>query len=100
MERDALISHGASAVLQDRLLDVSDKYKTAVCSQCGLFAIPAPPKQRQTAKLLGVESQAYCRKCKTGDYVKQTVYPYAFGILCRDLEAYHISAKFEMTNNN
>jgi len=100
MERDCLVSHGASAALQDRLLDVSDKYKTVVCRQCGSFAIPAPPKQKQTSRLLGVESKAYCRRCKTSDYVKPTVLPYAFGVLMRDLEAFHVSMKMELTNKN
>jgi DNA-directed RNA polymerase beta subunit len=99
-ERDTLISHGASAVAQDRLLEASDKYKTAVCGQCGMFAVPAPPKQKHTAKLLGVESKPYCRKCKSSDYVKQTIMPYAFSILVRDLEAFHISMRMELTNQN
>ena len=95
-----MISHGAADVLQDRLLDVSDKHKTAVCGQCGMFAILAPPKQKHTSRLLGAESNPYCRKCKTSDYVKQTVMPYAFSILLRDLEAFHISMKMELTSTN
>jgi DNA-directed RNA polymerase beta subunit len=100
MERDGMISHGASAVLQDRLLEVSDKYKTAVCGQCGMFAVMAPPKKKHTTKLLGLESKPYCRKCKSSDYVKQAVMPYAFSILMRDLEAFHISMKMELTSSN
>jgi DNA-directed RNA polymerase II subunit RPB2 len=100
MERDALISHGASAVIQDRLLEVSDKYKTPVCERCGSFAIPAPPKPKHTAKLLGIKTEAYCRRCKTSDSVKTTVMPYAFSVLSRDLEAFHISMHMQLTNQN
>ena len=38
MERDCMISHGASAFTKDRIYDSSDKYKLHVCS-CGMFAI-------------------------------------------------------------
>jgi DNA-directed RNA polymerase II subunit RPB2 len=100
MERDALISHGASAVLKDRLLDVSDIYKTPVCEQCGNFAIPAPPKQKEVAKLLGTKTEAYCLHCKSTSSVKTVVMPYAFSVLARDLEAYHISMHMELTNKN
>lgn len=39
MERDAIISHGASTFLQERLCKVSDAYETVACSTCGNFAI-------------------------------------------------------------
>ena len=100
MERDALISHGASAVLKDRLLDVSDIYKTPVCEQCGNFAIPAPPKQKEVAKLLGTKTEAYCLHCKSTSSVKTVVMPYAFSVLARDLEAYNISMRLKLTNKN
>ena len=38
MERDCMISHGASAFTKDRIYDSSDKYKLHVC-RCGMFAI-------------------------------------------------------------
>jgi DNA-directed RNA polymerase beta subunit len=99
MERDALLSHGAAAVIQERLLHVSDKYKPWVCTQCNDFALPPPPKPKHSARLLGKELKPYCPKCHTGDYSHQITMPYAFKILMQDLEAFHIKMLMSLTKN-
>ena len=38
MERDCMISHGASRFTRDRMYDSSDKYEVNVCRKCGLIA--------------------------------------------------------------
>jgi DNA-directed RNA polymerase II subunit RPB2 len=38
MERDGMISHGASRFIRERMYDVSDKYSVHVCKKCGLIA--------------------------------------------------------------
>lgn len=98
MERDMIISHGAAAVLQDRLLNNSDYYETVVCEQCGQFAEPAPPRPRHHRRLLGDEAKAYCRRCKSGDHVRRVVMPYAFKVLIQDMEAFHMRMKMELVS--
>ena len=38
MEKDAMVSHGASKFTRGRMYDASDKYQVHVCKKCGLIA--------------------------------------------------------------
>jgi len=44
MERDSIVSHGASNFLRESMMERGDKYYIAVCNQTGMFSIYNPAK--------------------------------------------------------
>jgi DNA-directed RNA polymerase II subunit RPB2 len=79
MERDCMISHGASAFTKERLMDVSDPFMTGICKSCGTLAIVNPEE--------GLYS---CGSCgNQTDFVQKTI-PYAMKLWMQELEAMHI----------
>jgi DNA-directed RNA polymerase II subunit RPB2 len=74
MERDACISHGASAFLRERLMKSSDAYKTAFCKNCGTFAV-----YTETGKD-GVPEYKQCSVCGQNEFGKYTI-PYGYKLL-------------------
>ncbi len=66
MERDALIAHGTSFLLQDRLMNCSDYSTTWVCRTCGsLISLGYDDGTlgAETSKLAGTGGE-YCRLCR------------------------------------
>lgn len=66
MERDALIAHGTSFLLQDRLMNCSDYSTTWVCRTCGsLISLGYDDGTLggATSKLTGTGGE-YCRVCR------------------------------------
>lgn len=70
MERDALISHGAPAVLQERLCKSSDAYKPVFCQTCGTIAIANH-----------ISKQYVCRACGDDAQFGTCTIPYSFKLL-------------------
>ncbi len=73
MERDALIGHGASATLVERMLKESDETEIYVCDKCGVFAV-----------VDHVKHKAYCPLCG-GTKVSKIKVAYAFKLLVDEL---------------
>lgn len=76
MERDALISHGGAAFIQETLFDMSDQYQVNVCEKCGNI----------------LSSNIACRVCKNGQ-VNRTNIPYCAKLLFQELEAMGIKVQ-------
>lgn len=66
MERDAFISHGASEIIADRLLDQSDAQKIALCTRCGVRAL----------QKTGRDNPFKCLECGESDAIKSIKVPY------------------------
>jgi DNA-directed RNA polymerase beta subunit len=77
MERDAAISHGASAFLRERLMFVSDAYQTAFCKTCGTFAVNDAATRRYKP----------CRLCGDDENFGRCTIPYAYKLLIHLLAA-------------
>ena len=74
MERDCIISHGASAFLKERLLDVSDNYKVFICDNCHMFASVNENK-----------SIYKCDHCSNTTNFSEVRIPYACKLLIQEL---------------
>lgn len=61
MERDALIAHGTSFLLQDRLMNCSDYTKANICKACGSFLSVQSSSGQYTRRTEG--GRVRCRRC-------------------------------------
>ena len=76
MERDALIAHAASSLLNEKLFQLSDVYSMPVCTACGLIGAPSKPM---------------CKSC--GERLVMVSIPYAAKLLMQELCAMNIAVR-------
>lgn len=76
MERDAIIVHGTSRFLKERLFDMSDPYNVVVCTKCGMISA----------------TQTDCKGCGD-DKVRMINIPYAAKLLFQELMAMGIKTE-------
>jgi DNA-directed RNA polymerase II subunit RPB2 len=79
MERDCMLSHGASMFTKERLMDVSDPFTTGFCKKCGLLAI--------TNREAGLYE---CGSCGKNTEFEMKTLPYAVKLWAQELEAMHL----------
>lgn len=126
MERDSLLAHGASYLLHDRLMNVSDKHTALVCKGCGGLlgahsvvagatevgpdgiARPVAVASLTDAAVAGATGAAaaarvdrsrrmpVCRSCGTGDAVVPVSLPYVFRYLANELAAMNVRLTLEL----
>ena len=83
MERDCMLSHGASRFTRERMYDVSDKYAIHACRKCGLIA--------------AYNNKTHIRKCNTCNNTTDFAYveiPYACKLLFQELNTMNVAPRF------
>ncbi|KAF7727777.1 DNA-directed RNA polymerase I subunit rpa2 [Apophysomyces ossiformis] len=82
MERDSLLAHGTSFLLQDRLMNCSDYSQAYVCRLCGSLVSPICTKIVSSFS----NQRAYeCRTCNTSKGIDLVAIPYVFRYLTTEL---------------
>ncbi|XP_039760657.1 DNA-directed RNA polymerase I subunit RPA2 [Pararge aegeria] len=84
MERDALISHGAAFLMQDRLFHCSDKSEAIICTKCGTLLGPIAGNTDG--------DKDTCRLCGDGDLHSISI-PFIFKFFVTQLASVNINVK-------
>lgn len=91
MERDSLLAHGSSFLLQDRLFNCSDRSLAYVCRKCGSVLSPLIEKPDGD-----VVRKWVCPACQTGDFVDTISMPYVFRYLAAELAGINMGIKLRI----
>lgn len=75
MERDCILSHGASQFLKETLQDRSDNYRMYTCKKCGLVS-----SVNKAAKI------NFCKNCNNSTAFAEVRVPYAMKLFIQELE--------------
>ena len=97
MEKDALLAHGASYLLQDRLFYGSDRTTTFVCMECGSIVSPiviVPPMVPGTTLIETPKPK--CGLCGKDDCIEVVEVPYVFKYLTEQLASVNIKIKLDV----
>ncbi|KNA10898.1 hypothetical protein SOVF_140060 [Spinacia oleracea] len=104
MERDAMLAHGASYLLHDRLHKSSDYHIADVCSLCGslLSATIIEPHKQVVQKINGLPparapKKVYCHSCKTSKGMETVAMPYIFRYLAAEMAAMNIKMTLKLS---
>ncbi|KAJ8929566.1 hypothetical protein NQ314_017730 [Rhamnusium bicolor] len=98
MERDSLISHGASFLLQDRLLHCSDETMALICTSCGSLLGPVTVVTRLAEKPNQSDTKEVCRICGHGNNIAEIQIPYIFKFFVTQLASCNINVRVECKN--
>ncbi|KAL1923734.1 uncharacterized protein VTP21DRAFT_8714 [Calcarisporiella thermophila] len=98
MERDSLLAHGTSFLLQDRLMNCSDYTQSYVCRKCGSLLSPVTAQAQTNAPgdRNPPRREIECRVCRTGQYIDLVAIPYVFRYLATELMSMGIKMKLEV----
>lgn len=92
MERDSLLSHGASFLLQDRLLNCSDSTIINACVSCGSLLSPV----LEPAAEKGQPRKTMCQICVEKSNVVELKVPYVFRYLTAELLSMNVKLQLDI----
>ncbi|XP_061680071.1 DNA-directed RNA polymerase I subunit RPA2 [Syngnathoides biaculeatus] len=95
MERDALLAHGSSFLLHDRLFNCSDRSVAQVCVDCGSLLSPLlerPPPAWSSTR----HRRTVCALCGKSDSVESVSVPYVFRYFVAELAAMNIKVRLDV----
>uniref|UniRef100_A0A3Q2Q067 DNA-directed RNA polymerase subunit beta n=1 Tax=Fundulus heteroclitus TaxID=8078 RepID=A0A3Q2Q067_FUNHE len=95
MERDALLAHGSSFLLQDRLFNCSDRSVAQVCVDCGSLLSPLLEKPPPAWSAMRHRRTA-CALCGKSDSIDSVSVPYVFRYFVAELAAMNIKVKLDV----
>jgi len=90
MERDVLISHGATRFCKERLFDVSDKYQVNVCKKCGMIAACNDGNNNTKFYTQSDFTIHSCRTCGNKTDFALVDMPYANKLLFQELQTINV----------
>lgn len=90
MERDVLISHGATRFCKERLFDVSDKYQVNVCKKCGMIAACNDGNNSNKFYANSDFTIHSCRTCGNKTDFALVDMPYANKLLFQELQTINV----------
>ena len=99
MERDAMLAHGVSYILNERLFQSSDYSEANVCNKCGTM-IACYLKQEKISGDSTVQERfkrdPYCRGCKELNNCSKVSIPYVFKYLVNEFAAMNIKLSLRL----
>uniref|UniRef100_A0A5F9CMV3 DNA-directed RNA polymerase n=1 Tax=Oryctolagus cuniculus TaxID=9986 RepID=A0A5F9CMV3_RABIT len=95
MERDALLAHGTSFLLHDRLFNCSDRSIAHVCVECG--SLLSPLLEKPPPSWSAMRNRKYnCTLCNRSDTIDTVSVPYVFRYFVAELAAMNIKVKLDV----
>ena len=82
MERDCMVSHGASRFTKGRIYDASDSYSVFICNKCGLIA-----------RFNNKQKIHFCNTCENRTDFKYVEIPYSCKLLFQELLTMNIAPR-------
>lgn len=95
MERDALLAHGTSFLLHDRLFNCSDRSVAHMCVECG--SLLSPLLEKPPPSWSAMRNRKYnCTVCGRSDTIDTVSVPYVFRYFVAELAAMNIKVKLDV----